>query len=105
VSIAFVGASAAQARMLTYRNLTCEYALKLTDRETARTITITNVGAGTVVSNATYSVSRGASQYKFKLNRTLGPREQGSTYVGFNWPSPSKCAASAYWYVADEYKP
>ena len=104
-AMAFIGASAAEARMLTYGNLTCQYSLKLTNRETARTVTITNVGVGTVVSNATYTVSRGASQFKLKLNRTLAPKDQGSAYVGFNWPNPSKCGARAYWYVADDYKP
>src|SRR6185295_10956096 len=86
-AIAAIGASAADARILTYTNLTCRYSARLVNYDTVRSVTITNVGGGTVPSRACCRVSRGTNKQTVRLNRTLAPNQQATAPVGFNWPS------------------
>ena len=100
--IAGLAASSADASVLTYSSLRCEYSAKLVNYDTVRSIRITNTGTGTVPSRATYRIWQATPYVKFNLslNRSLAPGQQANAAIAQGLSAP-RCRAIAGWWVPD----
>jgi hypothetical protein len=98
-----LAASTANASVMTYTSLKCEYSARLVNYDTVRSIRLTNTGTGTVPARATYRIIQATPYLKFnlKLNQALAPKQQVTSPVGYNLGSP-RCRAIAGWWIPDE---
>jgi hypothetical protein len=106
-AIAAFGASAAEARIETYSNLTCRFMVgKFNNYDPGyNSVRITNTGNLTVPKRAGFTVSLAGKSQNVRLYRPLAPKEQATPTVGLSGPDGARCTTVAHWYFPDDYRP
>ena len=106
-AIAVFSASAAEASIETYSNLTCRFMVgQFANYDPGyNSVRITNTGNVTVPKRAGYKVTLGANSQMVKVYQALAPKQQVTVVVGLSGPNGAQCKAVAHWYIPDDYHP